>query len=1503
MKRIFTRIFIFLCLLLLHTTLFSQTLQGECEKAGFGIDGYTYANGTEYVGSNTPINNNNADDWFYNASVYDGTGINVLDTAGTALFRNILMTGENVFFAQKMSVPPNTIVAGRRWQDASYIRDYFGGNGAIDSSSYITASKNGEPLEDWDTGIANVTPKNDLIDCYAHLRRDGTASENPLWLYLGFSRISSSGQSYFDAEMFADTVVYDPINGFQPVGTDEGHTAWQFDELGNISKIGDMIVTVTMNTSNIPEFEIRIWVSRFDFENTIPITFDFGNDLDGASINAQYGYADILPPVGNEFGCGVTNQQPWPGPPWGTLDDHGDFSNYYFPGQFVEIGLNLYDFGIDPQLALELDPCDLPFNNLIFKSRASNSFTAQLKDFAGPFNFVKLDTLASNAIGDDITCDNPVIPLQVENTWPDAYYEWSTIDGNILTDSSSINDTIIYVDAPGTYILASAFMSICELSYDTIVVEDFTEDPPANIGSEPVEDCADVVTDLFALDAGYSYEWTGPGGAIYSGQYITVDVEGIYYLEVTDENGCTGLDSIYVIDYPCQEVFPPGISTTVIIDTLPPYFTPPPEITVECFDDVLDLGITGNISNEFDDCDPVIIEAIFTDSFITDGYCTGTGQLIRNWSLTDDCGNTFTATQQIILIDTTPPIFFAPLDVTIQCDDDINDLDLTGPTPEVIEDCDSTSVTFSYTDIIENDYDCIGQTHINRIWTAIDDCGNIAVDTQFIMMLDTVAPQLTGVEDIPFVACDSIPDPPIVTAIDNCDPNPTIDFVEIIIDAECSNSFVIVRTWTAFDDCGNVTTISQELNVQDNTNPVILSFPQDITISCDTIPAPFEPVVDDNCDTEIEITYSEQIETGGCDGSQIIERTWVWTDDCGNDVAISQFVTVEDIEAPTFTVPFDVTVECPEDINDLLLTGDVIDEADNCTNVIGEAVYSDSLNLLCVGTGTIIRTWSLVDDCGNITEQIQVIQIIDTIPPVFTIPEDVTLQCDQDPTDLTNTGDVIDESDDCGNNIGQAIYVDQIEINPACQSAQTISRIWSLTDDCGNITIDTQFIFLIDTVPPVLNIPNDITLDCHIDTGDTTLTGAPINVIDNCDQNIGIPSFTDVFISNGYCEGTGQIQRTWTLSDECGNTISEVQLINLIDTIPPIFSVPADISLSCEDDPDDLNITGDVYDESDNCLTNIAEAVYSDSIVYNAPCEGSSFIYRTWTLEDACGNIASQVQVIAVEDQTPPIIAAPEDVTFSCIDDLIDTMAIGTPIIISDNCSSNFGNFYFIDSVFIADTCNYLMQRIWLGTDACGNIGVDTQMIVVTDTLAPIAINPPSDTIVDCDNLPPAQDLEFIDNCSEEVLVEFTENIIAGSCIDSRTVNRRWTATDECGNVSVVDQQIILNFCNPILNVLLPLDTTLCENEPINFAISLSDEYDDLFFQWQFTEDTTSLWQDIHGATDSTFRIDTVSLSDSGYYQVLVSDEAGNIHNDSCNVVSDVIFLDVLPHAQPHKPC
>jgi uncharacterized repeat protein (TIGR01451 family) len=86
--------------------------------------------------------------------------------------------------------------------------------------------------------------------------------------------------------------------------------------------------------------------------------------------------------------------------------------------------------------------------------------------------------------------------------------------------------------------------------------------------------------------------------------------------------------------------------TFILRDTTPPEFTVPEDLVLTCAIDFNDPGITGDVTDENDNCAEGL-EAIFTDNVYYLNGCTG--YILRIWSLTDYCGNTTIHNQKIIV--------------------------------------------------------------------------------------------------------------------------------------------------------------------------------------------------------------------------------------------------------------------------------------------------------------------------------------------------------------------------------------------------------------------------------------------------------------------------------------------------------------------------------------------------------------------------------------------------------------------------------------------------------------------------------------------------------------------------------------------------------------------------------------------------------------------------------------------------------------------------------------
>src|SRR5690606_8994962 len=100
--------------------------------------------------------------------------------------------------------------------------------------------------------------------------------------------------------------------------------------------------------------------------------------------------------------------------------------------------------------------------------------------------------------------------------------------------------------------------------------------------------------------------------------------------------------------------------------------------------------------------------------------------------------------------------------------------------------------------------------------------------------------------------------------------------------------------------------------------------------------------------------------------------------------------------------------------------------------------------------------------------------------------------------------------------------------------------------------------------------------------------------------------------------------------------------------------------------------------------------------------------------------------------------------------------------------------------------------------DECENVTVLEFTLRLVDNTPPVIVGIPNDTIVNCLNIPippemgecDSDELNLIialDNC-ECATLEFEEIVSNQTCEFNFDILRRWTATDNCGNVSIEEQ-------------------------------------------------------------------------------------------------------------------
>ncbi|MGB4848140.1 MAG: hypothetical protein WBP41_09500, partial [Saprospiraceae bacterium] len=252
------------------------------------------------------------------------------------------------------------------------------------------------------------------------------------------------------------------------------------------------------------------------------------------------------------------------------------------------------------------------------------------------------------------------------------------------------------------------------------------------------------------------------------------------------------------------------------------------------------------------------------------------------------------------------------------------------------------------------------------------------------------------------------------------------------------------------------------------------------------------------------------------------------------------YTVLPDVTAPTFTRPADIQIftnaSCGYDAS-VAVTGDVTNEADNCSTGL-QATFNDvTVAGLCQGSQVITRTWSLVDNCSNgAAAQIQTITVSDTTRPTFVRPVNVTLyknaNCLAD-SSVAVTGSPTAVHDNC--TATPAVTHSDV-VTSGCTGSYSIARTWHVVDACLNAAFNQiQTITVLDTIRPTFVRPVNVTLyknaNCLADSS-VAVTGNPTSVHDNCTTT---PAVTHSDVVTSGCTGSYSIARTWHVVDACLN--------------------------------------------------------------------------------------------------------------------------------------------------------------------------------------------------------------------------------------------------------------------------------------------------------------------------------------------------------------------------------
>ena len=479
-------------------------------------------------------------------------------------------------------------------------------------------------------------------------------------------------------------------------------------------------------------------------------------------------------------------------------------------------------------------------------------------------------------------------------------------------------------------------------------------------------------------------------------------------------------------------------------------------------------------------------------------------------------------------------------------------------------------------------------------------------------------------------------------------------------------------------------------------------------------------------------------------------QSWIFVEACGGLMPTSFQDSFEDCAPPVIMCPADVTYEASESdpCGHTASSGLEPTAEDDCTpdNEIVIAYDITGVTTVTGGMGNVNETflkgtsqvvYSATDNNGTSATCSFNVTVDDTVAPDFTCPSDLTIDCDEnDPeTQILDWLATATATDACS----EPVMTNDYDANSFAASSGMQTVTFAATDECDNRTTCTADIMIVDDTDPVIDCPDDITVECGDPNNDAIISNwlALVSATDNCAEDVNI-SNNYASLSANECGGVTTV--TFIAADGLSNTASCTSTITHDDTTDPILMMkPRDETADCvsaDGNPLALrawltnNGGGMAMDDCDAALT-WTQILISETETCGHTVE---YVYE-FEVEDNCGNTATSQATFTVMDEAPPTLNLPADATFICnantdtnINNLLDNATA------TDVCSDDTE----IDVQWMlfsyTPACGGTREEVWqyVATDECDNQTIDYLTITVEDNTVPVLGDLPENLNLQC---------------------------------------------------------------------------------------------------------------------------------------------------------------------------
>ena len=715
--------------------------------------------------------------------------------------------------------------------------------------------------------------------------------------------------------------------------------------------------------------------------------------------------------------------------------------------------------------------------------------------------------------------------------------------------------------------------------------------------------------------------------------------------------------------------------------------------------------------------------------------CPGT-TYTYTYTVEDLCGRTV-ACERIFTIENNPPMISCGADTIISCASDI----IVG-TAFIETSCELGASLEVNGPLIVGEPDCSGTTY-TYTFTGTDECGREATCERIFTIQNEALEIICPADKTVSCALEIIVEIPIFNT--SCELGGHVEVEGPVVDGapNCEGT-TYTYTFIGTDDCGRMADCSQVFTIE---NTLTISCPSDTTVICSAdIDLDVSNVLfETSCDLEGEVSVSEPVVVGepDCEGTTYT-YTYTVEDVCGRMASCERMFTIAN-SPPILDCPLDTVVACAADI--------VIDIASLSFETscgVGAEVSVSEPEIVgepdCPGT-TYTYTYTVEDACGG-TLSCEQVFTIENHAPTISCPADEIVAC---ATDIIVNIENVLFTTSCGGDATVSVSDTVVVGAPDC-AGTTYTYTYTVEDICGRATSCEQT-FTIENDLPTISCLEDVTVVC---AADIVLDVENVSFATSCELGGAVSVSQPEIVGEPDCPNTTYTY-TYTVEDACGRTAS-CERVFLIENSPLIVSCPSNATVSCEADI----IVDDLSDSYTTSCDVEGTVILSQLLLDGIPdCAGTTYTY-IYTVEDACGRIASCEQIFTIDNEPPAIIACPADTTIvtNAMDIVIDT----ANIVFTTSC--DLGATVSVNEPILEgepDIPGATYTYTYTVEDVCGRTASCQQVFKLNDE-APEVIGCAADTTVTCaaDIIVDIADVSFIPNCNDEVTITIEEPLIIG---------------------------------------------------------------------------------------------------------------------------------------------